>query len=293
MIGELVASILIAIVQGLTEWLPVSSSGHLVVVEWLLGFEGGLVFDVALHFGTLMAVFVYFGGDIVDIVKEVLSGRIREGNGRLGILVIVATIPAAFMGYFFRGIFEVAFGSLGIVALGFGVTGIFLIIASLSGKGKIINVGSRSVVRRASGVGARPPVHIGAGRGIIGKVRGMRLSWAAALLIGIAQIFALFPGISRSGATIGAGLLLGLREKDALKFSFLLSIPIIFGANILAIGNQTLPPSLIWATLVSFIVGLGTIHLLYNRILVDRKNLRWFGVYALVLALVLGLYLIL
>jgi len=253
-LGELLTSLVIAVVQGLTEWLPVSSSGHLILFESLLSFEGGLMFDVALHFGTLMAVFVYFGGDIVDIVREVLSGRWRSGNGRLGILVVVATVPAALFGYFFKGIFEMAFGSLGIVALGFAVTGIFLMISSIGGKG----------VRK--------------------------LSYVGALLIGLAQIFALFPGISRSGATIGAGLLLGLREKEALKFSFLMSIPIIFGANILTIGNQTLPPILIWATLVSFFVGLLTIHLLYKKILVRRENLRWFGVYALILALVLGVW---
>lgn len=253
MITEFWSAILIAIVQGLTEWLPVSSSGHLVLIEKLLGFFGGLDFDIALHFGTLMAVFVYFGKDIVEIVREVLSRRWSSENGRLGLLVVVATIPAALMGYFFRAVFESVFQSLGFVAMGFAVSGLFLLIASF-----------KFEKRRKFGYGK-------------------------AFVVGIAQIFSLFPGISRSGSTFGTGLLLGLNEKNALRFSFLMSIPIIFGANIVSIGNKTLPTSLVWATLVSFVVGLITIHVLYKIILDDRKNLRWFGIYALVVALILAL----
>lgn len=256
MVSDLIASIVIAIVQGLTEWLPVSSSGHLVLAERILGFEGSLTFDVALHFGTLMAVFVYFGGDIVDIIREFFMGKWKSGNGKLGLMVLVATIPAVIVGYLFRNVFESVFGSLGVTAMGFAVTGIFLFIASI-------------------------------------PVRKDRLGYGKSFLIGIAQIFALFPGISRSGSTMGSGLLLGLTEKEAVKFSFLMSIPVIFGANILAIGNNTLPSSLIWATLVSFVVGLGTIHLLYKVVLTSRKNLRWFGGYALLLALGLGVWLML
>ncbi|MFH1290756.1 MAG: undecaprenyl-diphosphate phosphatase [Nanoarchaeota archaeon] len=254
--SELLASIVIAIVQGLTEWLPVSSSGHLVVFERLLSYQGGLMFDVALHFGTLMAVFVYFGKDIVDIVKEVVTGRWGSENGRLGLLIIVATIPAAIVGFLLKDIFEQVFTSLSITAFGFAITGVFLLIAGMS------------------------------------KEKIGRLGYGGSLLIGFAQIFALFPGISRSGSTIGAGYLLGLKEKQAIKFSFLISIPIIFGANILAIGNQRLPPELIWATLVSFIVGLGTIHLLYGKMLVSRKNLKWFAAYALLLAVGIGVWLV-
>jgi len=120
----------------------------------------------------------------------------------------------------------------------------------------------------------------------------VQFGYGKAMLVGLSQIFALFPGISRSGSTIGTGLLLGLDEKRAVKFSFLMSIPVIFGANILAIGNSTLPPSLIWATLVSFFVGLLAIHLLYKFVLTSRKNLRWFAGYALLLAAGLGTWLL-
>jgi len=282
MVSEILASVIIAIVQGLTEWIPVSSSGHLVLVEKLLGFSGGLEFDVALHFGTLMAVFVYFGKDIVDILQEMFRGDFKSENGRLGLLIVVATIPAGLTGFFLKDVFSLAFGSLGVTAMGFGVTGVFLMVASfsrsasrqLSQKGKVVN-------------------YNGDGKRI---VNSEELGWRKfgfwnAFLVGVTQVFALFPGVSRSGSTIGSGLLLGLDEKATLKFSFLMSIPIIFGANILVIGNNTLPSNLIWATIVSFAIGLLTIYLLYEKILVNRRNLRWFGVYALALALVLGVVL--
>lgn len=284
MVSEFIASLIIAVVQGITEWLPVSSSGHLVLFERILDFEGGLVFDVALHFGTLMAVFVYFGGDIVDILRDLLSGRWGSENGRLGLLIIVATIPAAIVGFLLKDIFEIAFGSLGITAMGFAVTGVFLLIASIGSGGKSAPSARPMGSLRPHHPTTRPPTPNLARRGVFG--------YGKALLVGVAQIFALFPGVSRSGTTIGSGLLLGLDEKKAVKFSFLMSIPIIFGANILAIGNNTLPSNLIWATLVSFFIGLLTIHLLYGVVLTKRKNLRWFALYALLLAAGIGAWLV-
>ncbi|MBU0466246.1 MAG: undecaprenyl-diphosphate phosphatase [Nanoarchaeota archaeon] len=297
--NEIVSSLIIAIVQGLTEWLPVSSSGHLVLFEKILQYRGGLMFDVALHFGTLMAVFVYFGADIVDIIRELLMGKLESENGRLGLLIIVATIPAALVGFLLKNVFEQAFSSLAIVAVGFAITGVFLLIVSIGGKGTSPTRGharnnwedtrraTRSPTQKYHNNKSRSVLR---GDGIIGK--GKRFGYLGALLVGIAQIFSLFPGVSRSGATIGSGLLLGLNEKNAVKFSFLMSIPIIFGASILTIGNQTLPSNLIWATLVSFIVGLGTIHLLYGKMLAKRKNLKWFAVYALLLAVGIGVWMV-
>ncbi len=256
--NELVSSIILAVVQGITEWFPVSSSGHLVVLEKLLGFaNGGIVFDVALHFGTLMAVFVYFGKDIVDMVEDVLRGRWGSESGKLFWLLVLATLPAGVIGYLFYEIFALSFGSLGVVSLGFGITGLLLMIASLKkGIGKSID----------------------------------KIDWKIALLIGAAQMIALVPGVSRAGATIVAGILLGLREKDAIKFSFLMFIPAIFGASILTLGNERLPSSLIWATLVSFAVGIGAIYVLSSFILQNRKNLRWFALYVFILAVGVGIW---
>src|SRR3989344_5766171 len=232
MINEFISSLILAVIQGATEWLPISSSGHLVLFEKILGFKsGGIEFDVALHFGTLMAVFVYFGRDIVDIIENLLKGKWKSEKGKLGIMVIVATIPAAVIGLLFRKIFESAFLSMEVVAVGFAITGIILFIGSLD-----VN---NSKNRKNFGYGK-------------------------AFLVGCAQVIALFPGISRSGITISSGLLAGLKEKDALRFSFLMSIPAILGANIVELGSGSIPSSMFLPTLVAFIVGLLTIHLLFR-----------------------------
>lgn len=255
--SELLSAIIIAIVQGLTEWLPISSSGHLVLIEKFLNHKQTLAFDVALHFGTLMSVFVYFGKDITDILQDFLKLKFHTENGKLALYLTIATIPAAIAGYFLYNIIDSTLSNLNVLALSFAITGVILIIASLDLKVKPSTLNSKN-----------------------------------SFLIGLAQIPALIPAISRSGTTISAALLLGLKEKTALKFSFLMSIPIILGANIYAIGSKTLPPELFWATLASFVVGLITIHLLYKYILTSRKNLLYFGLYALLLALAIGLYLV-
>lgn len=249
--SNLISAIILAIVQGITEWLPVSSSGHLFIFENLLNYKSSMTFDVALHFGTLMSVFVYFGKDITNIIQDIVKLKLHTENAKLGFFLLIATIPAAIIGFFFKDIFNLVFSDIRIIAFGFGITGLFLIIASFPKKQK------------------------------------QNLSAKNSLIVGIAQIFSLFPGVSRSGATLSTSLLLGLKEKTALKFSFLLAIPVVFGANIITIGNKTLPPELIWATLASFIIGLITLHLLYNRILTKRKNLKYFGIYALLLSLIL------
>jgi undecaprenyl-diphosphatase len=255
-----IAAIILAIVQGLTEWLPVSSSGHLVLFHNILGYQPGLMFDVAVHFGTLMAVFVYFGREIVDIAEDFLKLRTKSPNFRLGLLLIAASIPAAVIGFVFQKYFELAFSSLIVVAFGFAITAVILFIASLD----------------------------------LNKLRTRKeeMGYLKAIWIGCAQALAIFPGISRSGSTISAGLLAGLTEKDAVKFSFLLAAPAIFGASIIEIGNNKLPSEMIWATLAAFAVGLLTIHLMLKFVLTNRKNLRWFAVYCLLLALGLGTYLI-
>lgn len=255
--SELLKAIIIAIVQGITEWLPVSSSGHLVLAEKLLNYQSSLTFEVALHFGTLMSVFVYFGKDITDIIQDLLKLKFHTKNAKLGILIIIATIPAAIIGLLFKSVFESIFSNIYIVALGFGITGLILIIASL-------------------------PL----------TKQNNKLTKSKALIIGSSQVLSILPGVSRSGTTTSTAILLGLKEQTALKFSFLMSIPIILGANIITIGNQTLPKELIWATLVSFLIGLLFLHLIYKHILTSKKNLRYFGIYALLLSLAIGIFLL-
>jgi len=206
--------------------------------------------NVAVHFGTLLAVFVYFRNDIGKIVGSWLRGIVGQGHGKLGWFIVLGTIPAAVVGYFWRDVFASAFQSLETVALGFAVTGALLLVAS------------------------RP----------LRKVR--KLTTGSALAVGVAQVLALIPGVSRSGMTLSTGMLSGMKEKEALRFSFLLAIPIILGANLLVGEGWAWTWQAAVGAFVSFVVGLGTIHVLYKRVLAKRENLKWFGFYALLLAAV-------
>jgi undecaprenyl-diphosphatase len=255
-----IALIILAIVQGIAEWFPISSSGHLVLVSKLLGYDNTLVLDVALHLGTLMAVFVYFGKDIMNILRDVLSCKFETENGKLGLFLIVATIPAAFFGYLFSDFLDTSLNNLYFLVGGLAITSVLLFIASID--------------KRMS--------------------KHRNLSLGIALIIGFAQVFSLFRGISRSGSTICAGLFAGLSERMAARFSFLLSIPVIFGASLLTITKHggSLSPDYLVAAFVSFLVGLATIHFLLGFVLTSRKNLRWFGLYVALLATSLALYLV-
>jgi large subunit ribosomal protein L15e len=224
---DLVSSLLIAIVQGFTEWFPVSSDGHLVVVGRLLGYSS-------------------------NIVKDVFSWKWESESGRLGLMIIVGTIPVVIFGFLLKDVVESSFSSLIITSLGFGVTAMILFIASVYGPKEKKFLGS--------------------------------LGYRDALLIGCVQVSALLPGISRSAMTLSVAILLGYTIRDAAKYSFLLSIPAVFGANVLVVGNNVLPQNLIWATLLAFVVGLLAIFLLFRYAFNDTKNLRWFAAYALLMS---------
>ncbi|MBM3233392.1 undecaprenyl-diphosphate phosphatase [Candidatus Pacearchaeota archaeon] len=243
-----------ALIQGLLEWFPVSSSGHLTMVQMFLKSEPGVLFFVALHFGTLMAVFVYFGKDLVDIMREMVSLRFNTENGKLGLYLLIGAIPAVIAGGLIYTFMEKISDTWLLLAVGFGITSILLFMGSMAPK------------------------------------RNVKITWKIALFIGIAQILSLFRGVSRSGSTIATGLLLGLREREAIKFSYLLSIPLIFGANLVLAGNKPLPSELIWATFVAFGVSLIVMHFSFNYVLNDRKNLRWLGWYMLLLSCGVGTY---
>jgi undecaprenyl-diphosphatase len=141
---------------------------------------------------------------------------------------------------------------LTLLGFGFGITGVMLLISSLDF-----------------------------------KTKRKELSYGIVILMGLAQCASLFRGISRSGSTMCAGVLMGLDQRKAARFSFLMSIPIIFGANVVSFGNTPLPTSYLLPAIVSFVVGLATIHVLLKFVLTSKKNLRWFGVYVLLLSLAL------
>ena len=254
-----IAALVLAVIQGITEWIPVSSSAHLALAERLMGFEPDLTFSVALHFGTLMVVFFYFAKDITRIIEEFLKGNFKSGHGRLGLLLIIATIPVGVIGLLLSTFIDEQTGNITLMIVGWLITATLLFIGSLSVNKK----------RRAEEIGFK-----------------------GALIIGLVQILSLFRGISRSGSTLVPGLWLGMSEKESIRFSYLLSIPVIFGANIVSIGNNTLPSNMLWATLVSFIVGVISMNFLFNHVLNNRKNLRWIALYLILLSIFTAIYFI-
>ena len=207
---DIIQAIIIGIIQGLTEFLPVSSSAHLVFAHNILGVESSLAFDVFLHLGTLIAVLWYFRWDIIKMLKswwlsigDILQGRFMQGlrddpYKRLAWYVILATIPVGIAGVLFEDSIDALFsGALYVPAFFLFVTGTILYLSQRMNSG---NINLRNI------------------------------SAKEALWMGLGQACAILPGLSRSGTTIAAGLTAGLEKEFAAKFSFILSIPAIFGA---------------------------------------------------------------
>lgn len=257
---ELIKAVILGVLQGATEFLPVSSSGHLVLGSHLLDFSGqGIVFDVMLHLGTLLSVLVFFRKELSQMVAAPfrwLAGN-REDSNRTYLLwdvyVVIATIPAVIVGFSFKDRIELLFTSEYVVCLMLIVTGVMMIA-------------SRHLVDRDH------------------QVNGPR-----SFLIGCGQAFAIIPGISRSGTTIFVGMLLGINRETVARFSFIMSIPAILGAAVLNLGEVvTHPPSademriLLSGTLASAITGYLAIMLLLD--IIKRNRLQWFGYYCLAVA---------
>ncbi len=251
---------MLAVVQGLTEFLPVSSSGHLVAARTLLGIPDveGSAFDAFLHLGTLLAVLVYYRRTWAGLAKSLLAGgEENRSNRQLALKLAAATVPAAAAGYALQDTAGVWLRSPAATAAGLAVTGVVLL-----------------AVRGKSGQGEKTVKKTG--------------FWDA-LLIGAAQAGALAPGVSRSGVTIAAGRARGLGRRAAVTFSFLLSAPIIAGAGLAGLfsltGGSLNTGQLLSGLAVSFLSGLAAISgLLY---LVKRISFLPFAVYVFILAAVL------
>jgi len=197
-------ALLLGAIQGVSEYLPVSSTGHLVLAQYALGLDPdafGLTFDAVLHLGTLLAVLAYFYRDFLHLAAAALRPEVRRKDpaaGRLAVAIVVGTVPGGVAGWLLESRVESEFRSPVLVAVTLAVFGVLLWLADLVGP-------------KRAGLEA-----VGPGR---------------ALLLGLAQALALVPGVSRSGVVITAGLLLGLRREEATRFAFLLSAPIIAGAG--------------------------------------------------------------
>jgi undecaprenyl-diphosphatase len=279
--------ILLGILQGLTEFLPISSSGHLALAEQLLGVhKPGIVFDIFVHFGTLLSVVWVFRQRILRLVLAPLRGG--EDLRLLGML-IVGSIPTGILGLALDSAAEAAFVRSWAVGLGLLVTACVLIIAERLAPHSRPRPNPPAPFPEREG-GARPPPCRGGAGGEVGVLE--QLTWRDALWIGLAQGVAVLPGISRSGSTIAMGVLVGLRRTDAAEFSFLLFIPAIVGATALKLAEALSDPaahSALWGsylagTIAAFLSGIVAIHFLM-RFLRERR-LTPFAVYCLALGLV-------
>jgi undecaprenyl-diphosphatase len=219
-------AIVLGAVQGLTEFIPISSSGHLVVVPASLGWEEpSLAFDVLLHVASLVALLIYFSGDLVDLSRGVLGGD-RDAM-RMTALLVIGTIPAVLAGLLLGDFFEAAFADAQASALQLILTAVILVGAEL-----VLRYHEHRVSR--TGAHLRTLADLGP---------------ADAGVIGVAQAISILPGISRSGSTIGAGLGLAMARDDAARFAFLLAIPALFGAAVVQLPELGAGPPLSLAAL--------------------------------------------
>ncbi len=233
---DVLKALFLGFLQGATEFLPISSSGHLVLVPWWFGWEApSLLFDVTVHMGTLVAVLMYFWRDWLALFRAGLGALrnrtwLQDPDARLLWLIGVGTVPAAVAGALLESVFERAFASPAVVSL------FLLVTAGLLIWSEHVYTADRTL---------------------------HALTWRDSLAVGLAQAFAIFPGISRSGSTMAMGIARGLSRPNAARFSFLLATPIIFGAgakqtlDVLS-GTETLARGEIAPLVVGFLAAAGT-----------------------------------
>ncbi len=268
-------AVILGIVQGLGEFLPISSSGHLALLQYFFEIDGDrvLFFSVMLHLGTLVSVFIVYWKDIWELIlelgevfKDLFSGKglqiTKNPTRKLGFLIITATIPTAVIGILFEDVFGKFYGSLSAIGCGFIITSIILFVAERMGNGSK-------------------------------KEKGTLFRNAA--FVGIMQGLAIAPGVSRSGSTLFGGLVTGLERKFAVKFAFLISIPSILGSVVLELPKAIKAgiPSSIWlpmiiGMIVAAIFGLLAIKVMIK--LVSNKKLFTFSVYTFILGVMTLIY---
>ncbi len=253
-------AIILGIIQGIAEFLPISSSAHLIIFPYLFGWEeSGLAFDVALHFGTMMAVILIFFKDwwnlFVGAIKDVKEKK-KTTNGKMFWYLIIATIPAALAGVLLDNVIEsVIRNKVWIIALALAIMGV------------LIYVGDKWASKHYKK-----------------ETEFEDITLKQALIVGISQAFAVIPGFSRSGTTILAGRLQGISKEAITKFTFLLSVPVICGATILKVGDLALTKEVIVGIITSFATGVIAIKFLLRYI--KKHDFSIFAFYRVILAII-------
>ncbi len=264
--------IILAIIQGISEFLPISSSAHLIIFRDLFGVgssvigDFGLSFDIALHFGTLLAIVIYFFKDFFKMVISGLTRGIKTSEGKLFWYIVVATIPAAIAGVLFEDVIEEMIrGNFIIIGLALIVMGIIIYLVDKNFKQE------KSLDK---------------------------LTLKDSILIGCSQVFALIPGFSRSGTTIACGRSLKLNREDSAKFSFYLSLPVVLGATVLNLFDSSTITAIsnnisvfMVGILVAFISGLICIEFLLKYLKKhDFKVFMWYRILLGILVIVYSIY---
>ncbi|MBB1444825.1 MULTISPECIES: undecaprenyl-diphosphate phosphatase [Pseudoalteromonas] len=263
---SIIEIIILALIQGFTEFLPISSSAHLILPSQILGWEDqGLAFDVAVHVGTLIAVVIYFRKEVVDILSAWFKSFGAQGtsdDSKLGWWIILGTVPAAILGLILKDFIELYLRSAWVIATTTIVFGLLLWYADAKGK----------------------------------QIKTIyQLNWKTALIIGFAQAVAMIPGTSRSGITMTAGLMLGMNKQSAARFSFLLAIPIISMMGLyytaeLALGDHVVDwNTLLLGVVLSFLSAYACIFMFLK--VIERMGMLPFVIYRLLLGVGLIVFL--
>ena len=263
--------LILGFIQGIAEFLPISSSAHLIIFRDIFGIGEGisdnmdLTFDIALHFGTLLAIGVFFFWDFIKMIQKGFTKGVKDEDGKILWYLVAATIPAAIVGVLFEEPIEkVIRSNYVVIALALAIMGIIIYLADKYSK-QTKNI--------------------------------KQMTLKDAIIIGCSQVFALIPGFSRSGTTIAAGRVLGLERESAAKFSFFLSAPVVLGAVTLQLIKDS-AWSVIAANLSTFILGIvvsfvvGILCIKYLLKYLQKHNFKIFMIYRVVLAMIVLLYVI-
>jgi len=236
---SLIQAVILSLLQGIAEWLPISSSGHLALVQNIFHFEN-LSFDVFLHFASILAVIIIFWKDILNLFYPWEKNKLKYLA-----IILIGIIPAGIVGFLFKKQIEIALSSYLYLGIFFIISGIIVYLTKFSSQ------------------------------------RKEKISYFDSVFIGVFQAIAVLPGISRSGATISSGMFRGIKKEEAIKFSFLMAIPIIIGAGILEfkdlVFSQINYSILIVSFIITFIVSLFGIKILLK--IVNKEKFYLFGIY--------------
>ena len=259
-------AVLLGVIQGVAEFLPISSSAHLILIPYLLGFEvSGLSFDIALHFGTMLAVLLIFVKEWWILFVEAIKGTKEKKlntNGKIFWYLVISTIPAGIVGILFDDMIEsVIRCKVWLIAITLAIMGLFIFIGDKwASKHYMIEKNFEDITLKET------------------------------IIIGFAQVFALIPGFSRSGTTILAGRLFGLSKEAVTKFTFLLSVPVICGATILKVNDLEMSKEVVIGIISSFIMGVISIRFLLGYI--KKHDFQIFAFYRIILSIIIFIKLI-